>query len=248
MTTPAPEDVTALPIPLGEAEPKLVVIMGGTFDPPHIGHAKLPPKVRDELENALGLKKQAWLVFVPAARSPHKAQGPVASDADRVHMLTLATRDIPRAGVWTDEIDRARDASGSGASYSVDTLSRARRWLDEQGLSGCALRLLIGADQAVAFHTWRNPRDILRLAQPAVMVRGDMSNAEALMRKLEHTEYWNAAELSMWRSAIVPVGLIDVSATQVRTALARGDEGAIGKLLAKPVAAFIQERGLYRGE
>ena len=58
--------------------------------------------------------------------------------------------DIPRAGVWTDEIDRARDASGSGASYSVDTLSRARRWLDEQGLSGCMLRLLIGADQAVA--------------------------------------------------------------------------------------------------
>jgi nicotinate-nucleotide adenylyltransferase len=245
--TPALAPTTPLPIPLSQSgsvpAPKLIVIMGGTFDPPHIGHAQLPAKVREELETRLDLAHSAWLLFVPAARSPHKAAGPVASDADRVHMLSLATSAIPRSAVWTDEIDRARTATAP--SFTVDTLFRARAWLDHHGLSGCGVRLLIGADQAVAFHTWRDPRDILRLATPAVMVRGDLSSAASLVRKIEDTGYWKPKELDMWRNAIVPVGLIDVSATQVRTALARGDEGTLSKLLHPDVANFIRQRGLY---
>lgn len=245
--TPCLAPTTPLPIPLGDSAPKLVLIMGGTFDPPHVGHARLPANVRDELEARAGAPGSAWLLFVPAARSPHKSAGPVASDADRVHMLSLAIAGIARTAVWTDEIDRAaaRDGQQAPPSFTVDTLFRARSWLDHHAMSGCALRLLIGADQAVAFHTWRDPRDILRLARPAVMVRGDLSSAEALLRRIEQTGYWKPKELEMWRNAIVPVGLIDVSATQVRTALARGDEGALGKLLHPDVARYVRERGLY---
>lgn len=236
---------TDLPIPLGEHDrPALILIMGGTFDPPHIGHVQLPVSVRDELERRDNCPGRGWLLFVPAARSPHKSADPVVSDEDRVRMLTLAIESTRRAKVWTDEIDRA--SGSSTPSYSVETLERARRWLDDRGMAGCPLRLLIGADQAVAFHSWRQPRDILRLAKPAVMVRGDVSSADELLKRIEKSRFWNSSELAMWEDAIVPVGRIDVSASQVRTALARGDLGQIGRMLAPDVARYIAARELYR--
>lgn len=255
---------TDLPVPTGAADgPKLVAVMGGTFDPPHVGHVKLPVLVRDELERRTGADAvgRGWLLFVPAARSPHRADGPKASDQDRASMLRLALDHVPRAAVWTDELDRAaaEGAPADSPSYSVDTLERARAWLDDRGLAGCPLRLIIGADQALAFHRWHRPRDILRLATPAVMLRTAAAPAGAgasaggaptpahatLTDGLARTKFWSAQELAMWAGAIVPTGTIDVSATTIRRALMGELWDTAGRLLDPRVLAYIRERGLY---
>ncbi len=266
-----------MPVPVGDAGtgvPKVVVLFGGTFDPPHRGHVELPVRVRDELEKRMECVGAGWLVYVPAARSPHKERGPAASDADRVEMLKRSLEGVERVGVWTEEIDRARwvreekeQGQDSGAaevkedglevhsivkgpepSYTVDTVWLAREWLDAQGMSGTALRLLIGADQAVGFDKWRSPRQIAQIASPVVMVRGDVGGSDDLVRRMKRTRYWRPEELELWRDGMVEVGRLDVSATRIRAALRDGDENAIAEWIAPGVAGYIRERGLYRVE
>ncbi len=224
--------------------PRLVVLFGGTFDPPHLGHVELPVKVRDELERRGECVGQGWLVYFPAARSPHKERGPVVSDADRVEMLRLGIAGVPRAAVWTEEIDRAHGADEP--SYTVETVRRARAWLDENGMAEVPLRLLIGADQAVGFHRWKEPLSIARMANPAVMVRGEVADSEDLVSRLKQNRFWRREDLEAWRAGMVEVGRMDVSATRVRDALRSGDAAEVERWLAPGVAAYIRERGLYQ--
>lgn len=240
--------VTPVPVPTDAASaPAFIGIFGGTFDPPHMGHVELPSRVRDELERRKSAGGRGWIVYVPAARSPHKPDAPLASDADRVAMLRLAIADVARTAVWTDEIDRARAAgSNAGPSYSVHTLRRAREWLDDHGLAAVPMRLLIGADQAVSFHRWRDPRDIMRLAEPAVMVRdGAGADAVTLRRALEQTGFWSADELKKWGESVVSVGRMDVSSTETRAALSRGDWESAARCVHPNVLAWIRSRGVY---
>jgi nicotinate-nucleotide adenylyltransferase len=241
---------TPIPIPTQGAEaPRLLVMFGGTFDPPHRGHVELPKKVRDELERRAGCVGNGWLVYVPAARSPHKSKGPQATDADRVEMLKRAIEGVARTCVWTDEIDRAgsQEAEGGGASFTVDTLTRARDWLvGACGEHAPAIRLLIGADQAIGFDKWRAPREIIRLAPPVVMVRGDVEDADELLRRIGQTGFWKSLERELWREAMVPVGRIDVSATAVRERLSQQDWEGARRWLAPEVIDLIRERGLYQ--
>lgn len=240
--------VTPLAVPTSGADaPAFILVFGGTFDPPHVGHVELPRRVRDELERSAGVSGRGWIVYVPASRSPHKADAPIASDADRVAMLNLALDGVARAAVWTDEVDRSQRAGPNvEPSYSVQTLRRAREWLDDHGLSGVPLRLLIGADQALSFHKWRDPRDIMRLASPVVMVRsGSGADAAALARGLEATGFWTADALDKWASGVVNVGRIDVSATETRAALARGEWASAASSMHPDVLAYVRDRGLY---
>jgi nicotinic acid mononucleotide adenylyltransferase len=206
-------------------------------------------------------------VYVPAARSPHKERGPAASDADRVEMLKRSLEGVERVGGWTEEIDRAKwvreekqpgpeadgaeekaqgqDARVTEPSYTVDTVWLAREWLDGKGMSGAALRLLIGADQAVGFDKWRSPRQIAQIASPVVMVRGDVGGSDDLVRRLKQTRYWRPEELDLWREGMVEVGRLDVSATRIRAALRDGDDAEIAQWIAPGAAAYIKERGLY---
>lgn len=240
-----PPPITPVPVPtVGDDRPESIIVFGGTFDPPHVGHVRLPERVRDELEHRTNARGRCWLLYVPAARSPLKTRAPIASDDERAEMLRLAISETPRAAVWTDEIDRASRMKAE-PSYTIDTLSRLRTWLDDRGLAGTRVRLLIGADQALSFHSWRQPRDILRVARPLVMIRGEAKDAESLGTKISETGFWDATELAMWRDAIMPVGRIEVSATQVRSALASNEAELLANLLPAIVLEYIRQRGIY---
>lgn len=204
------------------------LLFGGTFDPIHRAHVVVATAARDALMGGGG-----WLVFVPAARSPHKAQRPMASDADRCAMLAAAIADVARCRVWTDEIDRG------GPSYWAETAARAERLLGD----GVVLRTLIGSDQALRFAAWSRPAEIERVAEPAVVLRPPHATVD---------EFGVAArsaglDAGLWRSRVVPAPIMDVSATRVRELLAAGryDDPALRASLEPAVLSYIRGRGLY---
>ncbi|MBY0112769.1 MAG: adenylyltransferase/cytidyltransferase family protein [Phycisphaerales bacterium] len=237
--------ITPVPIPAGVRD---AIVFGGTFDPPHVGHITPALQARElaglggaRLEGA-GLEG-AWLLYVPAARSPHKAHNPIASDADRVAMLRLALEGVDRAAVWTDEVDRA---SGE-PTYTVDTLRRLHAARPE-----LSLRLLIGADQAQALHRWREPREIVKLAPPLLMLRGGVSAARAdLAQRLDEVPAWSPEERAGLLRSIVEVEPVEASATRARELLrsppadAKAD-AELGGILNASVRRFVESHKLYK--
>lgn len=206
-----------------------VLLYGGTFDPPHLAHVELPRRVRDALFGDRG-----WLVYVPAARNPLKKEGPVASDADRIEMLRLATRGVPRCAVWTDEIDR-----GAEPSYWVETLARAASVMDD----GAPLRFLIGADQALSFDRWRAHETIASLAEPAVVLREPTPTRESFRRALQ----MGGQDPAAWMGRVVVSDMLPAASTDVRALLRHtSDHPDLDALLDPLVRTFIARVGLYQ--
>lgn len=220
---------TPMPVSVSDAG---ILLVGGTFDPPHLAHVALPVRARD------AARPGASLVFVPAARSPHKSAGPAASDADRVAMLEAAIDGVADAGVWTDELDRAEAGE---ASYWVDTVARARSLVGDRPVG-----FVIGSDQAVAFDRWREARRILELAEPVVLLREPWGSVGELREAISANGAWSEAEADRLAGAAVDVGTIDVSATEIRELLAVDRENArLESLLAPGVLRLIRDDGLY---
>jgi nicotinate-nucleotide adenylyltransferase len=198
-----------------------VGLFGGTFDPPHNGHLIV---AQDALV-ALGLDR---VLFVPAARPPHKTGLPLSAAADRARMLELAVSDDEHFDMDLLELER------TGPSYTVDTLrelsarDRATAWT-----------LLVGADQYAEFETWREPDEIRRLAGVAVLSR---SGATAIGSDVVQAR--SARPRAGGTGAVgVTVTRIDISATAVRQRVAAGLP--IRYLVPTAVETFIFERRLY---
>lgn len=201
-----------------------VGILGGTFDPPHVGHLLAASDAFD----ALGLES---VVFVPNARQPLKAAVPQSSPADRLAMVRLSVSGDERFAVDPIEVERG------GTSYSVDTLeSMAERAPGDERF------FLVGADASRTFSQWRAPRRIAELARIAVMQRSDEETAmsEGAVRA--------ALAAVVGPAAAPPIMLksrrIDVSSSEIRARVREGR--SIHGFVPDAVARFIHERGLYR--
>lgn len=247
MTGTSHADVTPLRLP---ARVRSLVVFGGTFDPPHRWHLRIARAALRELFARELSRGAARVVLIPAAKSPLKSTGPVASDADRLAMLRLAVRSAgsPAAfTIWTDELDRAAEnAEGKGGpSYTIDTLRRLVRAVrrDSPSVDISTLRLLIGADQAVNFHRWRSHRSIMRLAKPAVALRAPYETPDLLIDALRTSGAWSPRELKAWRSRILETPVRDISSTSVRS---RKTARELDKAVAAPVARYIRAHRLYR--
>lgn len=208
-----------------------VLLFGGSFDPPHTGHIELASQAREA-----ALPAGSWIVFVPAARSPHKSSGPIASDQDRVEMLRLATAHVERSCLWTDELDRC--APGE-ASYWIESVRRARRVIS----SGTKLWFLLGADQVAAFHRWKDYRQVLSLAEPVVMLRPPMDRLDTLDAALETSGAWSGPQREWWLSRVAPISIRGISATELRDVISTGGDPT--GMLHPDVLAYIQSKGLY---
>jgi nicotinate-nucleotide adenylyltransferase len=145
-------------------------------------------------------------------------------------MLERAIADVPGCEICRIELERG------GASYFVETLESLRRDLG----AGTPLRFLIGVDQALHFHRWKDWQRILEIATPAVMLRPPW-DAESYRKALG--ERYEAQEAAEWASWTLEVPLMDVSATAIRKRLAAGE--SLEGLLAPTVEAYVRERGLY---
>lgn len=234
--------ITPLKLP---ARVRTVIIFGGSFDPPHMYHTLAP------LIAAAGLFGRAgWLLYVPAARSPLKKHGPIASDDHRLALLKLAL-DLPaQRSIWTDEIDRAAWLAERGRdepSYTIDTLRRLRKVVPAR----VKLRLLIGADQAADFHKWKDFRAIIRIAEPLVMPREPIATVNALNSSLRG-KGWSRDERAAWCTRLVPGLVMPAASTGVRAAIPGAplkakqwlDRPPLDELTTR-VASYIIEHNLY---
>lgn len=212
-----------------------VALLGGTFDPVHLGHLHLAEDVR----RALHLPQ---VRLVPAGDPPHRG-GPRASAADRLAMLRLAVRDFPGLAVDPREIERG------GKSYTVLTLEELRAEDPRR-----PVLLLLGADAFHGLPTWHRWEDVFRLAhlvvaaRPGVDLESDMPDTLAAQWRARRVG--DPAPLFATPAGAIyvqPVVPHPMSATAIRMQLARGEPGRadVVQLLPPAVLAYIDRHHLY---
>jgi len=205
----------------------LIGILGGTFDPVHYGHLRCATEVAE----ALSLDR---VLLIPLANPPHR-EPPVASAVQRLQMLQLAVREFSRLQVDDCELRLG------GMSYTVRTLEHLRNELGD-----VALCLMVGADAFLDLESWHQWQRLFELAHIIVMQRPGfdlegrmptwslprLAQSVAGLREQPNDRIW-----------VQPVTPIDISASAIRQALARG-ESVAGKTPAA-VLDYIQHHRLY---
>lgn len=168
-------------------------ILGGTFDPIHLGHLIMAETARE----AMGLD-EVW--FVPAFRAPHKPQPPVASADQRLEMVRLATRKHPRFRVEDIELRHG------GTSFTVDTMRRLVR-----RHPAVEFHFIVGADMAETLHTWHRAEELLELVR-FIALRRPGSDCDP--------DRW--PEMVRRRVNVVDAPLIGISSSDIRRRAAEG--------------------------
>ncbi len=202
--------------------PRAFGILGGTFDPVHLGHMALAYEALHELE-------LDHLLFVPNADPPHKQDQRVTPATHREAMVALAIEPEPRFVLSRIELER------EGRSYAVDTVAelaeRARGWGRPEPW------FVMSAETLDEFSSWRQPERILELCRLAVGPRPGAAPLDA---------DWVAANYpgQEGRFAFLPGPELDIAATDIRERVAAREP--ITDLVPEAVGGYIEEHGLYR--
>lgn len=196
-------------------------IIGGTFDPIHIGHLI----IAEESRIRLGLDK---VIFIPAGAPPHKPDSPISDAEDRYNMTVLATRDNPHFEVSRMELER------SGPSYTVDTIAELRREYGDEA----DLYFIMGADSVLDILLWYEPGKLLSMCKVVAAARPGYDTTEA-RRKLPR-EYLERIVF------LHDSPEVSVSSTELRDRVASGIP--IRYLVTPDVEDYIRENRLYRAK
>jgi nicotinate-nucleotide adenylyltransferase len=196
--------------------PRALGILGGTFNPPHLGHLAVARHALDEL----ALER---VLLVPTHTAPHKS-GEGGSDGrdpgpqHRLRMCQLAVEGVAGLAVCDVEVERG------GLSYTVDTLRSIH-----SSHPDAELTLIVGADTAGTLGSWREPAQLFELASLAVAARVGAARqpvpVDARVRFLE-------------------MPTIAVSSSLARQRVAHGEP--VEELVGPAVARYIEEHHLYR--
>jgi nicotinate-nucleotide adenylyltransferase len=192
-------------------------LLGGTFNPPHIGHLVCARQALGQL----GLDR---VLLVPVREPPHKH---AEDDPGVEHRVELCRRAV--AGDELLEVSRI-EADVPGPSFTVDTLSR----LHDRS-PGDQLTFIVGGDMAFSLPNWREPEAILELAELGVAEREGVRRADILER---------LSGLRTERVRFFDMPRLDVSSSLIRRLVAAGQP--IRYLVPIGVEAYIEEADLYR--
>jgi nicotinate-nucleotide adenylyltransferase len=194
-----------------------LAILGGTFDPIHLGHLAIAADVRHAL-------RADRVLFVPAAQQPFKLGHETTPAADRLAMTRLAVADEPAFAVSTIEIERG------GVSYTVDTLTELH-----DSYPHAELLLIAGADAALDVPRWRDAPRLMRLCRLVVVQRpGFAFDPARLMAELPEAQD---------RVVLIDGPAFDISASEIRRRLREGRPARYH--LPAAVYAYIREHHLY---
>jgi nicotinate-nucleotide adenylyltransferase len=193
-------------------------ILGGTFNPPHLGHVAIARGARDEL----GLDR---ILLMPAHSIGHKRPRADPGAEHRLSMCRLLVEDASDAsGVSACALEVER----GGSTYTVDTLEELHGRHPHARMT-----LIVGADTARTLPSWREPPRLLALADLAVARRTGV-NDQAVLQSVPPPG----------RVRFLHTPLLEVSSSAVRERLARGEQ--VDDLVGGAVAGYIAEHGLYR--
>ena len=196
-------------------------ILGGSFDPIHVGHLR----IAEEARLALNLER---VTFVPAGLQWMKKGDDVAPAADRLEMVRLATEGNDQFDVSDLEIRRP------GPSYTVDTLLSIR----EQLGANAEVHFILGQDAFAEVHLWSRPSELIELCRFAVMPRVDGPPID--LADMDS----RVPGVSLRTDVLHEAPRIDVSSSGLRGRLERGED--VGGLVPDVVVGYIARRGLYR--
>jgi len=208
---------------IAPASPRRVGVLGGTFDPVHLGHLITVADVQDQL----GLDH---VLFVPNREPPHKTDHAVTHFEDRVAMVRLAIASNPTFRLDLTEVERP------GLSYAVDTLRALRKRLG----GDTELVFILGVDALLELDTWHEPDALLAENHVVAMERPRQDNSRADALDALATRFPTVRS----RVRLVAVRAIELSAGDIRRRVREGR--SIRYLVPEPVEAYIRERGLYR--
>jgi nicotinate-nucleotide adenylyltransferase len=191
-------------------------LMGGTFDPIHVGHLVIAEEARE----ALSL---ARMLFVPAARPPHKPASEVTAVEHRVAMVELAIADNPAFELSRVEVDRA------GPSYTVDTV--------EQLAAESDVTMILSAETFHELPTWHEPDRLFAAARVAVVPREGYPAPDPV---------WLAGAFPGREDRVIYLDAphLGVSSTDIRARVAAGR--SIRYLVPAGVEAYIVANNLYQ--
>ena len=208
-------------MPEGESGRRRIGILGGTFDPPHLGHLLIAETARVALD-------LETVIFLPAGEPWLKSGQPITPAHHRLKMVNLAVSDNPGFCVSDCEIRRA------GATYTVDTLRELRRGFP----ADAKLYFVVGSDVLEQFHRWKEPDAILELCRLAVIERpgGPLGGIAAL-----RDNFPDALDAGSVVSVAGPG--VDFSASELRRVLAAGQSTRYR--IPQAVAKYIAEHELY---
>jgi len=193
-------------------------VLGGTFDPPHLGHLILA----ETAASALGLER---VLFVPAGEPPHKQGQRISPAADRLAMLERALAGNARFDISRVDLDRP------GPHFTVDMLA-----LLGKAHPGAALYFILGGDSLADLLTWRDPVGVIEAARLAVMRRpGAALDLDVLAQRIPGA----GARLD-----VVDAPMIGISGSALRKQIGQGR--SVRYQIPDAVLEYIQAHGLYR--
>ena len=212
---------------------KRLGILGGTFDPIHLGHLRAAV----EIGQALSLEK---VYLIPSASPPHKTEVPISPFHQRLAMARLGAGDSP--------LLEATDLEGrrSGPSYSIETLRHLQKILK----GDFELFSLMGSDAFLEIKSWREYPALFEYANFVIMKRSGVEShrLEALLLSLE-PQVKKAREGDVYTTAagkkliFMATAIMDISSTRIRKMVSEGK--SIRFLVPESVREYIIREGLY---
>ena len=194
-------------------------ILGGTFDPIHVGHLVIAEEARVKL----GLAK---VLFVPAGRPWLKVNHVVTLASHRVEMVRLAIAGNSYFELCTLEVEH------SGPSYTIDTMTALQSQLGAQSFF-----FILGSDSLAGLHLWKEPVKLVQMCRLAVVPRLGLSLPD--LKSLEVSVPGVSSNIVQLDTPI-----IGVSSSEIRQHVAQGL--SIRYLVPEKVEKFIAEQKLYR--
>lgn len=199
-------------------------LMGGTFDPPHLGHT-----VPVEVAAAEFDLERVW--FVPNSIPPHKKREDLTGSHHRAAMLVLAIRHFPGFLFSPWELQKG------AVSYTVETIVRFRQEVGPDD----RLFFIMGSDSFFELDTWYEYAHLIRLCELVIINRG--TNQGELKQNLTRLE--NILQLDLKPTVHFSAGpFLPISSSAIRSAVRNGEDTSA--MLNPDVQAYINKHSLYR--